>query len=239
MAHEFDHVFTYGQAQGWELRPRTVLVEGTTDVKLYRLTARLERERTGAELLADDLTFVAAGEGDQGGTRGVVRELNALRCFARTSLMPNGRPRYRFIGLFDNDDSGRKAINGARTVDRSILEYKDVFRLRPIMPSEGNLDPRALGTLFDRLNANYKGLDWELEDLLPTDFLEAFLAEYPSAVLRTTPMADKTHRDFTPDGKARLHRYIRDNAMSKDLVAVVDVIKALRFYLCLPRLHHH
>ncbi len=239
MAHESDHVFTYGQAQGWELRPRTVLVEGTTDVELYRLAARLERERNGIELLADDLTFIASGEGDQGGTRGVVRELNALRCFARTILMPNGRPRYRFIGLFDNDDAGRKAINGARTVDRSILEYKDVFRLRPIMPSEGNLDPKALKTSFCQLNANHKGLDWELEDLLPTDFLEVFLAEYPSAVSRTTPMADKTHRDFTPDGKARLHRYIRDNAMSEDLVAVVDVIKALRFYLCLPQLHHH
>ena len=236
MVQEFDPVAAYGQSLSWNLRPRTVLVEGTTDMALFQLAARLERKNTGSDLFADGLAIIAAGEGDQGGTRGVIREFNALRCFARVSLMRNGRPRYRFIGLFDNDNAGRQAISGARVVDKSILEYKDVFRLQPVMPCTGNLDPKTLAKTFDRLNVDYKGLDWELEDLLPTDFLDAYLADHPYAVRRTTPIGDKTHRDFTTDGKARLHRYIRDNAMEEDLLAVVDVIKALRFYLGLPQL---
>lgn len=235
MARGFDTVAAYGRSLGWDLQPRTVLVEGTKDLALFQLAARLEREKTGTDLFGNGLGIIAPGEGDQGGTRGVIRELNALRCLARASLMANGRPRYRFIGLFDNDNAGRLAIGGARVVDTSILEYKDVFRLRPVMPCTGNLDPKTLAKTFDRLNADYKGLDWELEDLLPTDFLDAFLADHPTAVCRTTPIADKIHRDFTSDGKARLHRYIRDNAMQKDLGAVVDVIKAIRFYLCLPQ----
>jgi hypothetical protein len=97
MSVEFDAVAAYARSLGWDIRPRTVLVEGTNDVALFELAARAERKKTGTDLFADGLAIIAAGDGDQGGTRGVIRELNALRCFARASLMPNGRPRYRFV----------------------------------------------------------------------------------------------------------------------------------------------
>jgi hypothetical protein len=138
--------------------------------------------------------------------------------------------------FFDNDNDGRQAIIGARVVDTSIIEYKDVFRLRPVMPCGGNLDPKTLEKTFDRVNADFRGLDWVLEDLLPSGFLDAFLIDYPTALRRTTPKNGKIHRDFSPDGKARLHRYIRDHSIREDLLAVIDVIHALRFYLCLPQL---
>ncbi len=211
------------------------MVEGTTDAELFRLAARLELERTGADLFSGGLAIIAAGEGDQGGTRGVVRELNALRCFARASLMSNGRPRYRFVGLFDNDDAGRKAINGARTLDSSILEYKDIFRLQPVMPCTGNLDPTTLQKTFERLNGNYKGLDWELEDLLPKGFFDAFLTECPGAVARSSEKAGIVHREFTRDGKARLHRFVRQHAIRDDLGGVIETLHSIRFYLAMPR----
>jgi|GEM_PF-1596570 hypothetical protein len=236
MAQEFDTVASYGRSLGWDLRPRTVLVEGTTDAALFHLAAHHELKKTGTDLFAGGLAIIASGEGDQGGTRGVSRELICLQGYARTYLQPNGRPRYRFIGLFDNDKAGREAVKGIRNFDTSILEYRDIFRLHPIMPCTGNLDPKALKTTFERLNVDYKGLDWELEDLLPKSFNDAFLADHLGALYRETEMGGKIHRDFTPDGKAQLHRYIRNNAISEDLVAVVDVIKALRFYLCLPQL---
>jgi hypothetical protein len=236
MVQQLDTVATYGKSLGWTLGVRTVLVEGTSDVALFQLAARLEREATQVDLFEGGLTIIAAGEGDQGGTRGVIRELNALRCFARTCVLQNGRPKYRFIGLFDNDKAGRSAIKGARVVDTSILEYKDVFRLLPVMPLKGNIEPKTLGKTFDRLNAGYKGLDWELEDLLPLDFIEAFLSDHPFAVSRTTPVGDKIHRDFTRDGKARLHRFVKENALRKDLEDVVDVIRSLRFCLNLPEI---
>lgn len=155
--------------------------------------------------------------------------------YARTCLSPNGRPFYRFIGLFDNDKAGRQAIGAARNLDASILEFKDVFRLHPVMPTTGNLDPKTLQKAFERENGAYKGLDWELEDLVSESFIEAFLAEYPAAIVRTTPIGGKIHRDLTRDGKARLHQFIKKHAMRDDLLDVIELVKALRFYMALPK----
>ena len=47
-----DHEQSCGML-GWNLRPRTVIVEGSTDVTLFQLAARLERDATGADLFAD------------------------------------------------------------------------------------------------------------------------------------------------------------------------------------------
>ena len=91
-------------------------------------SSTVEKAKTGIDLMGDGLAILAAGEGELGGTRGVLRELMCLRGMARTCLLPNGRPRYRFIGLFDNDKAGKQAVNAARDFDKSILEYKDVFR---------------------------------------------------------------------------------------------------------------
>ncbi len=94
VAQENDFVAQYASSLGFSIRIRTVLVEGTTDVELFNLAARLEQEKTGIDLLKDDLAFVAAGERDRGGTKGVIRELNAFRCMARNCLLSNGRPKY-------------------------------------------------------------------------------------------------------------------------------------------------
>lgn len=234
MTNELDFVERYGMAQGFVIRPRTVLVEGTTDVELFQFAARLEWQKTGINLLNGDISIVAAGERDRGGTYGVIRELLSLRGMARTCLLPSGIPRYRFMGLFDNDNAGKEAVTLARKIDTSILEYKDVYRLWPIMPLPGIMDPGAVQRAFDQANANYKRLEWELEDFLPQSFFEAFIYDYPTAVSHTTPMAGKVHRDLTRDGKAKFHRFIKLNAVHADLIQVIDVIKAIRFYLNCP-----
>lgn len=231
MDEGLDAVALYGRSSGFVIRNRTVIVEGNTDVELFALAARLEYEATGIQLLGDSLAVVSPGAGDRGGTRGVIRELTILRGFAKIYLLPNGRSRYRFIGLFDNDKAGRQAVSYARDSDTSVLEYKDVFRLHPIMPAGGNLDPKALQTTFERENGPHKGKDWELEDVLATNFVETFVNEHPDALVRAVPIGEgRVHRDFTKDGKALLHRFARENAMRQDLVGVVEVLKALRFY---------
>ena len=226
----FDMVARYGAAFGWELGRRTVLVEGTTDADLFQLAGRLEKERTGEDLFAGGLTIVAAGQGDQGGARAVARELHGLRCVSRTALRANGRPKYRFIGLLDNDDAGRRAIGAARSVDRSVLEYRDLFRLRPVMPRTGNPDPKALERAFLGLNQAFVKLDWEVEDLLSVELVRSFAEDWPSAVARRTEITGRVHCDYTPDGKARFHRYVREYGMGQDVVGIVEVIRALRFY---------
>jgi len=231
---ENDFVVQYANSVGFTIRIRTILVEGTTDVELFNLAARLELEKTGIDLLKNDLAFVAAGERDRGGTNGVNRELIALRGMARVCLLPNGRPKYRFIGLFDNDKAGILAVKRVQEMDSSILEYKDVFRLWPVMPLTGNLVPTTMQKTFERENANYKGLEWELEDLINQEFVEAFIAENHNSLKKITPVNGKVHRDFTPDGKAKLHRFIKNHAMRSDLIEVIHVLKAIRFYAGLP-----
>jgi len=231
MPQQTDFVAIYGKSLGFSIASRTVLVEGTTDVDLFNLAARLEREHSGEKLLGKDLTIVSSGVADRGGTRGVIRQLVTLREMAQTCLLNNGRPRYRFIGLLDNDKAGRAALKTARAVDTSMVEYRDLFRLCPVMPWKGNLDPKSLQKNFERENSGYKGLDWELEDLLPQNFYDAFLGDFPSAVTRSVPLQGKIHRDLTRDGKAKLHRFIKTYAEYKDLQDVINVLKAIRFYL--------
>ena len=231
-----DFVAQYASSVGFSIRTRTVLVEGTTDVELFNLAARLEYEKTEIDLLKNDFAFVAAGEHDRGGTNGVNRELITLRGMARTCLLPNGRPKYRFMGLFDNDKAGRLAVKRIQEIDSSILEYKDVLRLWPIMPFTGNLDTGTMQKTFERENADYKGLEWELEDLINPAFVEEFLAENYNSLKNTTQVNGKVHRDFTSDGKAGLHRFIKKHAVRDDLIEVIQTLKAIRFYAGLPRL---
>jgi hypothetical protein len=231
LTEDLDPVARYGMAVGLHVRSRTILVEGTTDADFFQMAAHMEKEATKLDLLGNDLAILAAGEGDDGGARGVIRRLVPLREIAKTYLLPNGRPQYRFVGVLDNDAAGRGAVHQAHGFDHSILEYKDLFRLCPVMPLAGSLDPGDLQRTFERENASYKNLDWEIEDLLAGDFVGAFLTEFPPAVRSSTEINGKVHRDLTTDGKARLHRFVKKHAIHKDLVGVIEVLKALRYYL--------
>lgn len=231
MAEELDFVARYAMGDGLAIRNRTVLVEGTTDAELFQLAARLEYEATGTDLLGPDLAIVAAGVGNLGGTRNLCRRLWVLRDLARNCLSESGSLRYRFIGLFDNDDAGKQAVKAVRAFDTSILEYRDVFRLWPVMPLPDSLDPGTVERAVHRANAGYKGLKWELEDLLPQEFVEVFLSEHPGAVAHSTAIGNRVHWDLTRDGKARLHGFVKRNAVRDDLSGVMEVLKAVRFYL--------
>lgn len=233
MARDIDDVTRYGINLGIEIKPRTVLVEGNTDVALFKLAANLEREATGIELLGKDLAIAAGGDGNQGGVAGVIRQLLFFRGLARSCLSPDGRPLYRFLGLFDNDWAGKQAIKTIRQIDTSILEYKDVFLLWPAMPIPGNLDPSAVRRAFEKDNACYRGLDWEIEDFISTGFVEAFQTECPLAIIRVSEIGDKMHHEFSRDGKAQFHRYVQVNAVREDILGVIELLKAIRRYLLL------
>lgn len=188
----------------------------------------LEVTVSGKNLLKD-LAFVPAGERDNGGTNGVIRELIACRAFARANLAQNGFRRYRVVALFDNDKAGRQALKLARQLDLSIVEWKDVFLLLPIMPQSNNLDPTSIKRMFDEANQEYRSLDWEPEDLFPESFTKAF--EDENGVVRKTTVGAKTHRDFTADTKARFHRFVRMNALHSDMAEVISFLQSLRSYL--------
>lgn len=228
---DLDPVARYASSLGFSIAPRTIIVEGRTDFELFTLAALQEQRHTNSLLLGRDLAVMAAGDRDEGGTAGVLRQLITLRNIARSDLGPKGSPRYRFVALFDDDRAGRQAVRAAREWDRSLIEYKDVFRLRPMMPMTTNADPTVLERQIREANTPYKDIEWELEDLLGTELLSAFCEEYPTAIARQVGAGEVVHRDYTRDGKARLHRFVKDHAIRRDIVNVTGVLKSFRRYL--------
>ncbi|EOY6418958.1 hypothetical protein ACP9JG_005799 [Pseudomonas aeruginosa] len=233
-----DDIASYAGKLGMQIKRRNVLVEGTSDVALIHLVGQLEKQRFGLDFL-EDLAFLAAGEREQGGVDGLLRELITFRSLGRNVMDANGKQIYRFVGLFDNDHAGRRAIATAKSVG-GLLEYRDVFRLMPIMPLPGNLDQKTVEAAFKKNNESYRGMDWEIEDLISEELALAFIEEFGGAVKTNIAKADKTHREFTKDGKAKFHRYIKENAIRQDLEEVLKLISALRYYfnLPIPNSHH-
>jgi hypothetical protein len=235
VASEPDHVSLYARSAGLAIADRTIFVEGSTDVEYLKLAVRLEHEANGTDLLRGPIAVVASGLGDEGGANALARQLSNFRQMAQTALLPNGRPRYRFIGLLDNDAVGQRTLRELLNFDRSTLEYRDVFRLRPNFPFGQSRDPYVVARSFDTANATCKGLQWEIEDLLGPDLLSCFFDEEPYAIAKT-PKSEGgwTHRDLTPDGKAKLLRFVRANALRKDVDGLVRLMEAMRYYAGLP-----
>lgn len=215
---------------GWAIAKVNILVEGTHDVSLITHAARLYRLAHGVELLGADLAVMPAGLGNEGGVEGINRRLPTLRQVAAADPDQSGKLRHRFLGLYDNDKAGKRAIAAISSYDATIKKYSEVFLLRPVMSLKGGADHRAVQQRFDRDNGPYKDLDWEMEDLIDTTFLDLFENEFPTAVRRRTSILDRTHRDFTEQGKRDLVKFVQEHATLDDLSDVIRLIRALRDY---------
>ena len=230
-------VESFAATLGWNICARNVIVEGTSDVRLFNLAAQLYLERHNISILGNQLAILYAGVGDDGGVDGLNRRLNAARQIADVDRGPDGSLRYRFIGLYDNDIAGRRAINNACGFDRRLHRYGDLFLLHPVMPLASGADHKTLQQRFEKHNAAFKGLDWEVEDLLSEDLLSAFEAEQPTAVQTVLELGGRKHREFTRDGKYRLHEFAKNHAIIDDVIEIIKLIRALRDYLRLQADH--
>ena len=218
-------------ALGWNIRGCNVIVEGTTDVALLSLAAALYYERHRTAILNDQMAILSAGKGDDGGVDGLNRRLNAARQIADADRGQDGSLRYRFIGLYDNDRAGRRGVENACNFDRRLRRCGDLFLLHPVMPLASGSDHAVLRQRFYTDNAKYRGLDWEVEDLLSERVLLAFEDDDPMAVQDVHECGDRKHREFTRDGKYRLHKFVKNYAALEDVMEVVKLIRALRGYL--------
>jgi hypothetical protein len=86
-------------------------------------------------------------------------------------------------------------------------------------------------------NVQFKGLDWEIEDLLSDRILLAFDQAAPTAVSAVRECGGRRHRDFTRDGKYRLHDFVKTHAGIDDVVELLKLIRALRDYFRLQADH--
>ena len=229
-----DIVLSYARARRWKIQRNNVVLEGTSDASLFSLARDREKAKTGVDVFGDGLAFFAAGFGDQGGTAGVLRELTTLRSLSDCVLDQSGRQRYRFVGLVDNDSAGRRSLKLGRSLNPQALEFRDLVRLRPVMPKSGNLDVQTLQRCCERLNLDFRGQDWELEDLIGENLVRRFLESHASALLRRHEVGGKVHWEFALGEKPRLHRFVERFARAEDLVGVLDAIRAIRFLLRLP-----
>jgi hypothetical protein len=230
-------VESFAATLGWKVCECNVIVEGTSDVAVFWLAAGLYYEKHQTAILGDRITVLAAGKGNDGGVDGVNRRLHAARQIADVDRDKDGRLRFRFIGLYDNDRADRRAIDVACTFDRRLLRYADLFLLHPVMPAVTGLDHVDLRRQIETENAQFKGLDWEIEDLLSERMLLKFESQHGDAIERVQECGGRKHRDFTRDGKARLHKFMSENASLDDLLEVVKLIRALRGYLRLKANH--
>lgn len=226
-------VETFAATLGWKVQRCNVIVEGSTDVKLMLLAAVLYYRQHKEVILGDEIAILPAGKGDDGGVGGLNRRLNAVRQMSDADRGPDGSLRYRFIGLFDNDYAGRRAIDDACKFDRRVSKYRDLFLLHPVMPLASGADHSQLQRRIETLNAPYQKLDWEIEDLLSERLLQAFEALHPDAVEDIQECDQKKHWEFNRDGKMLLHNFVQKSATLEDLVEVVKLIKALRDYFLL------
>ncbi|ACI97504.1 hypothetical protein RC1_0054 [Rhodospirillum centenum SW] len=211
-------------------------MEGRSDVLFLKLAAKLYREERGIDVF-NDFGVLAAGDGDDGGVDGVNRRLSAARQLAEYDLTPAGAKRYRFIGLFDNDEAGRRALKRACNFDPRVVRYEDVFLLHPVMPIAGGSPGSVVEKRAETLNYDFRRLDWEVEDLFSPDFLRAFVADYPNAVVHETTIGGRTHRDLSRDGKTALREFAEKYATLDDVIDLIRLICSLRDYLHLQ--HNH
>lgn len=222
-----DMVALYAAAKGWTLRPRIVLVEGTTDEALFNF-ADQRFSQAGETLLGADLCVLAAGRRDAGGTFGVARELITLRSMVPHVLDRTGRPAYQVLGLVDNDFAGRTIISDVVRLDRAALEFRDIIALPPLPPSFTSVHPRDRQRECDLVNRPFRDLDWEVEDTLSPRLLQKFDQDHPGMISNRSRQGGKTHHELTSEGKTTLHRYIRSEASLQDLAGVGRVVRMLR-----------
>lgn len=226
-----DHVHLYAASANLDIKKFTVFVEGTGDVEYFTIAAKLELAAGGPNLFGDEFAIVAAGEKDKGGVDGLRRQMTTFRALSSTYLKPNGSEVYRFLALFDNDKAGRQAKAAAMVMDAGMVEFRDVLCLHPVLnPAVG--DASAIGRAIARDNGGFKGIDWEIEDMLSSDFVSAFLEEHPGTLIKlSTSTGGHVHRELTRDGKARLLVYARENAIREDVSNLVAALHGLRCYI--------
>ena len=224
-------VESFANTLGWEIRECNVIVEGTSDVAVFWLAAALYYQKHQIAILGDRVAILAAGRGNDGGVDGVNRRLHAARQIADVDRDRDGRLRFRFIGLYDNDRAGRRGIDIACNFDRRLLRYGDLFLLHPIMSPAAGADHVDLRRRIEAENAPFRGLDWEIEDLLSERILLQFENLNRGAVLHVHECGGRKHRDFSRDGKMQLHKFLPGNAGLEDVLEVVKLIRALRDYL--------
>jgi hypothetical protein len=214
---------------GWPVGANNILVEGN-DSSYFALAANLFRQEYNRDLLAG-LAVFPTGDGDAGGTDGILRHFPTFRSLIDTDVDINGVRLFQAIALLDCDSAGKNAKNGLTARYTAYQEHRDVFLLQRRLPRTTR-SPKQLGNAIDRENEAWKRLDCEIEDLLSLPLLETFVKQ-ATRPLRCDPvhLNGAHHFEFNEGVKPALLRFVSEHARLKDVEMIVDVLKSLRYYM--------
>lgn len=217
----------FGDVLGWPLRCCNVIVEGTTDVSHFAYANELYRKSTDRVLLDADLSIIAVGERDKGGTKWLVKRFQAIYQMMQDNP-PDGDDPLAFLALLDDDNAGRLALN-VLTSAVGLQEFRDVLMLCRVLPRKrGN--PLQLAANVKTSNAEWLRIPCEVEDLLSADVLDCFAEDNPGSLLsKPVRVGSGHHYEWRGDMKPALARYVREYAILEDVNGIVEFLKSLRF----------
>lgn len=222
---------------GWRIAKGNVIVEGESDVFYFEHASKIYQNAHGIDPLGEDLSVIAAGSADAGGVDGLNERFRVAHQLAGVDVHPDGATKYRFIGLFDNDEAGRRAFGRGVGLTKHIVGYRDLFLLHPVMPLANGSTPGGLKQQAADLNKDYSQLNWEIEDLVSPEIFRVFEADHPHEISAPKTVAGRTHRNLTWAGKFKLRQYVRDYADITHVQEFIMLIRALRSYLRLRTDH--
>jgi hypothetical protein len=229
--HSGDNVRTQAALWKWKISTFNILLEGTKDVGHFETAAALYYRDTGLRLLDDMLSVVAVGEGDKGGTKGMIRYFPVLRDVIESDPIDRNGVAFRFIVLLDFDGAGKGAANALTTAGMGFIRNKDVFLLQRLLPRETR-DPRDFQRKCDLLNARWLSINCEIEDLISATLLEDFRSTN-GGYCRGNPtyLEGAHHYEWNIHAKAPLLRHVREYAIAKDMELTIGVLQSLRYLL--------
>jgi hypothetical protein len=220
--------------QGWEFGQCNIMFEGTTDVAYLKLADQLYRQVNGRALLDDTFRVFAVGKLDEGGTPAILDKLRFISDALRLDPVDEqGRP-FRVVCIFDDDYAGRKAF---ALLKGKFQPWRDIFLLRRRYPNTTR-DPRTFENLTRSLNEEYllnKEFYCEIEDLLHLNLIRAFAHSNRECLEREIQICgDAFHVDLFGWAKAKLARFVEENAMHSDLQSLVVLLQVFRWLFELP-----
>jgi hypothetical protein len=228
-----DHARWYANQKGWKLLRRNMMVEGNFDVGYFELASRLYFNAHRLHLVGNDLSVFSPGTGDRGGTSGVFEEFPPLWKIIQTDCDSQGKLALRIIALLDNDHAGRSLHRALLQQYRQMKENRDVFLLQRNFP-RSTAAPSTLSHQIETHDMQLKGLYCEIEDLLSNNLIDAFISDTPNALQRPTQeVAGFRHHEWTPHAKDQLSQFVKKYAILEDMEGIIEVLKAIRFYLAL------